>query len=787
LITDVDSVPRLTADEARGLVRDIYGLVAEVSPLPSYADQNFRVRTGTGAGTWVLKIANTRHGEGFEMQAAALEHLASRVDGDLVQRVRKTRDGESLATYETSAGRRHRVFLVSYLEGVPMASLHRHPPELLESLGALVSTVDRELTGFAHPYTVRDESWDLRQASRFRREAGCIEPPRRRWLVERYLEDFDARVTPGLDGLPGAVIHNDGHPGNVLLPSPDALRAASLIDFGDMVETRRVFGLAIAAAYAALEKDRPLAAAASVVAGYHRVQQLKPAEVEALLPAMRARLAVSVIRSTLERRQRPDNAYIASIEAPAFEAMERLAGADDEVAMAAFEAACGKAPAVAVPGPEEALEARRRHLGPSLSVSYRQPLKIVRGWMQYLFDHRGRPYLDGVNNVCHVGHCHPRVVEAACRQMARLNTNTRYLYDQLAEYAERLTATLPDPLSVCYFVCSGSEANELALRLARTHTGRQGAIVVDGAYHGNTGNVIGLSPYKFDGPGGRGAPAEVRVVTMPDGYRQRHKHADPEAGRKYADEVATAAADLESSGPGLAAFFCESLLGCGGQVILPGGYLEHAFRHVRAAGGVCVADEVQTGFGRVGSHFWAFETQGVVPDVVTLGKPIGNGHPLAAVVTTPEIAASFDNGMEYFNTFGGNPVSCAVGLAVLDAIDEEGLQAHAAAVGGRLKAGLETLAARHQLVGEVRGLGLFLGVELVRDRETLDPAADEAAEAVERVKQRGILLSTDGPLHNVVKIKPPLPFAEENADQFVEALDEALGEVAAAAGAGAGG
>ncbi len=417
---------------------------------------------------------------------------------------------------------------------------------------------------------------------------------------------------------------------------------------------------------------------------------------------------------------------------------------------------------------------RSEHIGRSLSISYQQPLKIMRGLMQYLYDENGRAYLDAVNNVSHVGHSHPRVVKAGQEQMAVLNTNTRYLYDELVLYAERLCATLPEPLSVCFFVCSGSEANELALRLARTHTRRQDIVVVDVAYHGNTTSLIEISPYKFDGPGGTGAPPYVHKVPMPDVYRGQYKSSDPQAGEKYARYVDEAISQHQGK---VAAFICESLLGCGGQIVLPDHYLEEAYRHVRNARGVCIADEVQVGFGRVGTHFWGFETQGVVPDIVTMGKPIGNGHPLAAVVTTPEIAASFNNGMEYFNTFGGNPVSCAIGLAVLDVIADEQLQQNALRVGQHLMDGLRGLMDRHALIGDVRGRGLFVGIELVLDRATLAPAPDQASYIVNRMRERGILLSTDGPFHNVLKIKPPLVFTAANADFLVATLDEILGEI----------
>jgi 4-aminobutyrate aminotransferase-like enzyme len=300
--------------------------------------------------------------------------------------------------------------------------------------------------------------------------------------------------------------------------------------------------------------------------------------------------------------------------------------------------------------------------------------------------------------------------------------------------------------------------------------------VVDGAYHGNTQGLVDVSPYKHAGPGGEGAPPWVHVVPMPDDYRGLHRRDDPDRGARFAAHVREAFGRARAAGRAPAAFLCESLLSCGGQIVLPPGYLAAAYAHAREAGAVCIADEVQVGFGRVGSKFWGFETQDVVPDIVTLGKPIGNGHPLGAVVTTPAIAAAFANGMEYFNTFGGNPVSCEIGLAVLDVIRDERLQERALTVGARLEAGLRRLSERHEIVGDVRGLGLFLGIELVLDRETRTPAPRQAAYVVERMKEHGILLSTDGPEHDVIKMKPPLVFAEADADRALEAYDRVLSE-----------
>ena len=428
------------------------------------------------------------------------------------------------------------------------------------------------------------------------------------------------------------------------------------------------------------------------------------------------------------------------------------------------------------PSRAELLARRGDALNPALSLSYRQPLKIERGYLQNLYDENGQPYLDCVNNVPHVGHSHPRVIRAAQEQMALLNTNTRYLHDTIVEYAEALAATLPAPLSVCFFVNSGSEANELALRLATAYTGGTDFIVIDHAYHGHTSALIEISPYKFQGAGGRGQADHAQVAEMPDGFRGARRGFGADAGEYYARSVSEAVDRIRARGRQPAAFFAEGIMGCGGQMPLPEGYLKRAYAFVREAGGLCVADEVQTGFGRVGSQFWSFELSGVSPDIVTLGKPMGNGHPLGAVVTTPEIADAFNNGMEYFNTFGGNPVSCAVGLEVLRIIQDEGLQRRALDVGSYWLEKLRALSERFPLIGQARGSGLFLGVELTRDRATLEPADWEAAYIVERMKGRGILAGVEGPRHNVLKLKPPLVFQRRDVDLFMAVFADVLGD-----------
>ena len=418
----------------------------------------------------------------------------------------------------------------------------------------------------------------------------------------------------------------------------------------------------------------------------------------------------------------------------------------------------------------EILESRQRYLSSALKLFYapQDPLHIVRADKQYMFDSNNRRYLDCINNVCHVGHCHPRVVQAASRQLAVLNTNTRFLHENIVRYAEALVATLPPPLSVCFFVCSGSEANDLAVRLARIHTGRDTIMCLEGSYHGTTTVCQAISTYekytlKRD--------PYVLVAQTPDTYRGPFKN-ERTAGMEYALDVK---AKISNASP--AAFICESALSCAGDIILPDGYLQAVYQYARSAGAVCIADEVQTGFGRFGSHYWGFQSQGVVPDIITMGKAMGNGFPVAAVVTTPEIERSLiQTGMEYFNTYGGNPVSCAVGLEVMNIIRDEGLQENAAVVGSYLLEKLNQLKGRYSAVGDVRGIGLFIGLELVNDRRTLEPAVRLTEYVCRRLRDMGIIISIDGSLHNVLKIKPPICFDRGNADALFEALDHILRE-----------
>jgi alanine-glyoxylate transaminase/(R)-3-amino-2-methylpropionate-pyruvate transaminase len=426
------------------------------------------------------------------------------------------------------------------------------------------------------------------------------------------------------------------------------------------------------------------------------------------------------------------------------------------------------------PSAEEVLKLRREFLNPGLFLYYKEPLMLVEGRMQYMWDETGKRYLDGLGGIVtvSVGHCHPHVVEAARKQNETLqHSTTIYLQPRVAEYAEALAAKMPGKLKVCYFVNSGSEANDLALLMARTYTGNYDVIALRNAYHGGNSSSMGLtahSTWKFNVPHSFG----VHHAQAPYPYRGTFGYDDADAGQKYADDVKSL---IDFATPGkIAAFIAESIQGVGGFVVFPDGYLEHAYAHTRAAGGVCIADEVQTGFGRTGSHFWGFEAQGVVPDIVTMAKGIGNGTPLGAVVTTPEIAASLAQKI-HFNTFGGNPVASAVGKAVLEVIESEGLQRNALELGKRVLAGFRKLAQKHSLIGDVRGRGLLIGIELVKDRTTKEPAREECARVLELAREMGLLIGKGGLHGQTIRFAPPMCLSVQDADFVVEVIDQALG------------
>ena len=770
--------PKFSSQEILLLLAQHYQLSGQLKPLPGYLDQNLLL-TDTDGEQYVVKIANS--GElrlELEMQNAAMAHLTAQ--GLPVPRAIENTTNELITEIESSTGQLFYLRLLTFLPGDFYADVSPAVTNavLWSDLGRFIANIDQSLDDFQHAGAYRYLIWDLAQGygvcqtkkHLLNHDQGSDHDS----LVDYFLDYYKTHTMPLLSQLPQGIIHNDANDMNLLIDDRQRpSKVTGLIDFGDMVHSHVVNDLAITAAYALMNQPDPLETLKTLVAGYYKLRPLSDIELEVLLSLIALRLCVSVCNSAEAITASPDNDYLSVSAQPAWALLKQLRRLNPYAVLCQLRLACG----LNIDGGKDRAEIityRKKHLGKTLSLSYQSPLKIVRGQGAYLYDEVGNGYLDMVNNVCHVGHCHPRVVAAGQAQLAKLNTNTRYLHDNLVNYADKLLATMPDELSVCMFVNSGSEANELAFRLARCFTGSKELLVVDGAYHGNTNACIEASPYKFDGPGGEGAAPYVHKVALPDPYRGKFSGYSRETAAAYAQSVTQALKELAAEEKAPGAFICESLQGVAGQIIMPDGYLENVYQQVRAAGGVCIADEVQVGFGRVGTHMWAFETQNVVPDIVTLGKPIGNGHPLAAVITSQKIADAFVTGMEYFNTFGGNPVSCAIGMAVLDAIKEDKLQENALETGHYFQQKLRELQQEFQLIGDVRGLGLFIGVELVDDRISKKPATETANRLIEYFKHHRILLSTEGPFYNVLKIKPPLAFNRDDADKFIAVFKQGL-------------
>jgi len=1005
--------PEFSPDEIRSLARELYGLEGAISALDSERDQNTRVTEPNGQA-WVIKVANIAEDQqGLDFQAALLSHAFDMDPHLALPRVRKTSTGELLGRWQGSDGRTHFVRAVSWLDGKPFA-LGKKSERHFESLGETLGRLTVALQGFAHAGAIRAFDWDLTQGGRSRSRLHFIDDPVRREILTYFLDRFDGGVAARLKGCRAQIIHADANDYNVLVDDAQNGVVTGLIDFGDALHSPLINEVAIAAAYAMLDRDAPIEDAARLVAGFHRVNPLKPDEIDLLFDLIALRLVISVTLSASRRKRIEDNAYLAISEAPAWALLSRLRNMDPVFVAAILRQACGfeavsgartiinwiemhrraMAPVLDVPcalmakalvpfgdkthpialasaegRPEEAEKAWReiadreavtlgigpwgedrpvytteafvsrmatgkrrslhlgldlfldaganvrtpldgkvidlyatdlpldyghavllqhdpedgvrfytlwghlsagtvsaRHVGEqlkagdiigqlgantenggwaphlhlqiltyrpesaadvigagepgyraiwaelfpnaatlagvplevfeqagrsndeiihlrrekllrNLSISYKTPLKIVRGEGVFLYDDRGRAYLDCYNNVAHLGHSNAEVVEVLARQAGLLNTNTRYLHDAILSYSEALTATLPSNLTVAAFVCSGSEANDLALRLARNHTQAQGVVALDWAYHGHAISLIEISPYKYKRKGGLGRPSSTGEAALPDAYRAPADWPKDEIGIRYAASVTNAMEQLIEAGHKPAAFIAESLPSSAGQIVLPPGYLPAAYAAARAAGAVVIADEVQIGFGRVGDHFWGFEGEGAVPDIITMGKPIGNGHPMAAVVTTREIAESFNNGMEYFNTFGGSAVSCSVGMKVLEIIQRDHLRENAHRLGEDLMARMRVLMQRHSRIGDVRGRGLMLGIELVEDRVTKIPATEYAGRIVEKCREYGVLLGTDGPHDNVIKMRPAMVFSGANADLLMQVLERAFDDV----------
>ncbi|MDC0338411.1 aminotransferase class III-fold pyridoxal phosphate-dependent enzyme [Flavobacteriales bacterium] len=642
-----------------------------------------------------------------------------------------------------------------------------HSHALLTSFGGFLAELNLQLQkATSYVLQARECEWDLQYYHFSLAYIKDIPNAHNRSIVEYFYQQFEAQVLPHISGFRRQIIHGDYNEGNVLVKND---RVVGAIDFGDVTYAPLVYELGIALVYSCYDKDEPLQWIASSLKGYNAIIPIEEKEVEILYYVMAARLAVSVCRSAHSRKTDPDNTHALNSEKHSWKLLKYLLRIGPISVEKMLREVC-QLPKRKELLAELELQKRLQVVSPLLSVSYKDPIVMEKAAFQYMYDSNGKSILDAYNNIPHVGHCHPKVVAAGQNQMAALNTNTRYLYPELSSYAEHLLSKFPKSLAKVFFVNSGSAAADLAYRMAYAHTKRKSVMVMEHGYHGNTQIGMEISDYKFSNKKGAGKQNHVLKVPIPDTYRGVYGSENPSSGLKYAED---AIAQMKEFGNTIGAFITEPIVGCGGQVPLAAGYLKTLYPAIRAQGGVCISDEVQTGFGRLGDSFWGFEMHGVVPDMVILGKPMGNGHPMGAVVVTEEISASFEKGVEFFSSFGGNPVSCAVGKAVLEVIEEEKLQENAKDVGDYYQVLLEGLKSRFNVIGDVRGSGLFIGVEIVKE-VTNEPNTVLAQYIKNELRKANILISTDGPFDNVIKSKPPLCFTKENAKEVVDCLERIL-------------
>jgi len=690
-----------------------------------------------------------------------LNHLAKK-DSSKYPQPQKTITGSYVEAVKVD-GKKLIIRLLSYLQGDFFAEAN-HTKELYTSFGKFLAELDSDLIDYqSHVIQSRELEWDLQFVHLNNKYLNHIASSQQRKLVSYFLMQFDLFVRPQLPNLRKSIIHNDPNDWNVLVKNG---KVSAVIDFGDTVYTPLINELAIGISYGIMEKEDPILWACHILSSYHQHLKLLTQEVDLLYYLIAARLCTTVCNSAHQKKLQPDNEYISISEQPAWNLLKQWIAIGQIKAKNSFRQACNMLIEKENPV-EQKIESRHRHINEVVSLSYRDPIFMKGAAFQYMYDGYGNTFLDAYNNIPHVGHAHPDVVQAGQRQMAILNTNTRYLYDLLHQYSERLLAKFPSQLNRVFFVNSGSEASDLAIRLARNFAKCESIMVMEDGYHGHTNTGIDISDYKFNDVRGPGQKSYILKTKIPDEYRGTYN--DNDAGQKYAKDAAD---QMSAYGNKIAAFISEPIIGCGGQVPLPAGYLQNLYPFIRSQGGLCISDEVQTGFGRLGEHFWGYEAQEVIPDIVVLGKPMGNGHPIGAVVTTMEVAEAFGNGVEFFSSFGGNPVSCAIGLEVLNVLEKEQLQDNALNVGNYFKEEMSKMKKQFECIGDVRGSGLFLGFELVKEGKKHDT---ELAQMIKNeMRNRHVLISTDGPHDNVIKSKPPLCFSKKNVDTVVENIYDIL-------------
>lgn len=728
-----------------------------ISKLEGYDSINFKI--ASQQGTYVLKQYKTCNSI---KEIIAAEH-------EVFEELAKIKNQEFPLTIPTSTNElfwndtKNTYMLLRYVEGTFLGDV-KHTSNLLYSFGTFLAKLDQQLQNKHYsPISAKQSQWDLQYFKQNYKYLDYISDPKDYRLVDYFFLQFDQHIYPIKDCLRKSTIHNDGNDWNVLTKEG---KVSGLIDFGDMCHTWLINELAVALSYSMMGKEFPLEVAAHVIQGYTAILPLKEEELDILYYLIAGRLCTSVCNSAYAKTLKPDSEYITISEQPAWDLLRKWVAINPEKARSHFHEAAGKAKPSAKSITSQ-LERRNKVIPSALGLSYTSPIEMQGAAFQYMYDTEGNTFLDAYNNIMLAGHSHPSVVRAGQQAMAKLNTNTRYIYDALLSYGEKLLEKFPPHLNKVFLVNSGSAASDLAIRIAKTHTKKENVLVVEHGYHGNSQVGIELSHYKYNHKNGPGKQSYILETPMPKAFNSGYDD-NGAAGTYFAKKTN---ATITANEANIAAFIAEPILGCGGQVPLAKEYLKKCYPKIRAQGGICISDEVQVGFGRLGKYFWGYEMHGVVPDMVILGKPMGNGHPIGAVVTTSEIAKSFSNGLEFFSSFGGNPVSCAIGAAVLEVIENEKLQEHAKKTGNYLIKLLKNLQEKHPQLADVRGSGLFIGVELVQADK---PGTTLASHIKNELRNNHILISTDGPYDNVLKIKPPLSFTINDCDILCQAIDTSI-------------
>ena len=714
-------------------IEQSYGIQGQLTQIEGYDNVNFRLKSKDG--NFVVKCFSPGSME-LEDVVRILTTLEDKVSVCEFPKVIESLDGRPISQFGDE-----NVLILSWIPGSFMKD-NAFQAEWAYKLGKALGALNQVLADVSVPGLIKSTSaWDLQNFHQSAPLSDTIANPRYRLLVDYFFSQGEARLKDWMM-LPKTLIHGDANDWNTLV---DGGEIKGLIDFGDACYSWRINELAIAGAYLLSLSDDPLLALKDLVKGYHEILRLDPEELRALYYLTALRACVSVCHSSASSGE---NDYVAVSQKQLFDFLEIWIQVNPLKVEMELLSTCGYS--VGKKTADNLLEIRKDHFSSAMSLSYNEPIAMKSAALQYMYGYDGETYLDCVNNICHVGHCNPQVTRAIGKQIHQLNTNTRYLYPQLTEYSTQLLAQFDDHLDHLFLVNSGSAASDLALRMISAYSGLSSVACLAHGYHGNTKSEIDVSSYKYSGRGGEGKPEHVVEIPI---------SGDLETVRSILPQH-------------IGGFIAEYIVGCGGQVAVDAEYLQIIHQEIRSRGGICVADEVQTGFGRVGEAMWSYELAGVKPDVVIIGKPMGNGHPLAGVVCTSEVARAFETGMEFFSSFGGNPVSCAVGLAVLDSLERYELQKAAKENGHYFKSRLADLASKFEMISDVRGNGLFLGVEFTNKQG--NPMTQAVRRIVNEMRQKGVLFSSDGPHNNVIKIKPPLAISIQDIDEVCRLLGEVV-------------